>query len=609
MNVQEFLSGISPFDALDDESLSAAASAVQIEFFPKGTEIIRAAGEPASALYVIRAGAVELLEDGRLVDLLGDGELFGFPSLFSGRRPDMTVRAHEDTICYAIERDVAEKVLASPAGLSFVTTRLRRSGPGEPETSLLAEGMVPVSRLIRRRAILCDPSTPVRDAAVTMSENRVSSILVRRGDELGILTDRDLRGRVVAAGVGGDEPVAEVATFPARTVPADATVAEVLLSMLDAGIHHFPVLDRSDELLGVVTDTDLLGLARQSPFALRSAIERAGSPDEVAAAAREIPEVVAGLVDAGVDPVDVGRVVAIAIDAMTDTLIRLATSDLGEAPVAWAWLALGSAARREQALRTDQDHAIVYDDAGGAEEEASRYFGELGSRVTAGLAAAGIPRCEGGVMAENPALRKSVHGWRLALDAWMEAPGVEGSQNTSIVFDYRRVAGALDAEAVLDEAVADARNRALFMRHLAHRALDERPPTGFFRHFVVEAKGDHAGRLDLKHRGIIIIGNLARIYAVRGGIDAKSTLDRLHGAAATGEVEQPLAESLAEAFRLCWRLRLEHQTAQVRRGEPPDDFIDPAALTAVTRGGLRAAFRSVSDAQRLLATELGVRTP
>jgi CBS domain-containing protein len=608
MNVQEFLSGISPFDALDDEALARAAAAVEIEFFPKGTEIIREAGEPASALYVIRAGAVELLEDGRLVDLLNDGELFGFPSLLSGRRPDLTVRAHEDTICYAIAREVAETVLGSPAGLSFVTTRMRRTGPGEPESSLLSDGLVPVSRLIRRKALECEPSTPVRDAAVTMSEHRVSSLLIRRGDELGILTDRDLRARVVAAGVDGSTPVAELASFPARTVPADATVTEVLLGMLDGGIHHFPVLDRSGALVGIVTDTDLMGLARQSPFALRSEIERAAAPADVAAAARAIPDVVAGLVDAGVDPVDVGRVVAIAIDAMTDALIRLAVQDLGEAPAPWAWLALGSAARREQALRTDQDHAIAYDDAAD-EAEAGRYFGEVGARVTEGLAAAGIPKCEGGVMAANPALRRSVKGWRKALVSWMEAPGIEGSQNTSIVFDYRRVAGMLDAEAVLDEVVADAGRRPLFMRHLAHRALDLRPPTGFFRHFVVEAKGEHAGRLDLKHRGIIIIGNLARIYAVRGEIAEKSTLERLRAAGASGQVDGEQADSLAEAFRLFWRLRLEHQAAQVRRGEPPDDFIDPAALTAVTRGGLRAAFRSVGDVQRLLATELGVRPP
>jgi len=549
-----------------------------------------------------------LLEDGRLIDLLGDGELFGFPSLFSGRRPDQTVRAHEDTICYAIERHVAEKILGSPAGLSFVTTRLRRPGPDDPETHLLSEGMVPVSRLIRREAILCEPGTRVRDAAVTMSERRVSSILVRRGEELGILTDRDLRARVVAAGVDSSLAVSELATFPTRTVSADATVAEVLLAMLDAGIHHFPVIDRSGTLLGMVTDTDLMGLARQSPFALRSEIERAASPDDVAAASRAIPEVIAGLVDAGVDPVDVGRVVAIAIDAMTETLVRLAERDLGEAPVPWAWLALGSAARREQALRTDQDHAIVYDDAGDG-TEAERWFAEVGTRVTDGLAAAGIPRCEGEVMAANPSLRKSVQGWRHALNAWMEEPGIKGSQNISIVFDYRRVAGALDAEAVLDEVVVEARRRPLFMRHLAHRALDLRPPTGFFRQFVVEAKGEHAGTLDLKHRGIVIIGNLARIHAVRAGITDKGTLDRLRAAAAAGAIGDDEADSLSEAFRLFWRLRLEHQAAQARAGEPADDFIDPGALTAVTRGGLRAAFRAVSDAQRLLATELGVRAP
>jgi len=606
MNVEEFLSAVSPFDALDAAGLRTAANAVEIEFFPEGTEIIREAGEPASFLYVIRRGAVELIEEGRLIDLLGDGELFGFPSLLSGRRPELTVRAHEDTICYVIERGVAETVLASPAGVSFVATRLHRPGAGEPGTSLLADGLTPVSQLIRRGPVVCEPDTPIRQAAITMSDHRVSSLVIRRGQELGILTDRDLRQRVVAAGLHAETPASDVASFPARTVGPDATAAEVLLAMLDGGIHHFPVLDRTGALLGVVTDTDLMGLARRSPFALRSDIERAGSDEQVAEAAREIPTVVAGLVEAGVNPVDVGRVVAIAIDAMTERLIRLAVDDAGEPPVPWAWLALGSAARREQALRTDQDHAIAYDGEGTG-EDAAGYFAGIGSRVTEGLAAAGIPRCEGHVMAENPALRRSSAGWREALRAWMDAPGVEGSQNTSIVFDFRRVAGALDAEAVLDDAVSEARAKPLFLRHLAHRALDLRPPTGFFRHLVVEAKGEHAGRLDVKHRGILIIGNLARVYAVRAGIREKSTLERLRAAAASGEVDEPLAESLAEAFRLLWRLRLEHQADQVRHGQDADDFIDPATLSAVTRGGLREGFRAVGDAQRLIAMELGIR--
>ena len=212
-------------------------------------------------------------------------------------------------------------------------------------------------------------------------------------------------------------------------------------------------------------------------------------------------------------------------------------------------------------------------------------------------------------MATNPALRRSVSGWVEALRAWMREPGPSGSILSSIVYDFRRVTGPLDPEPGFRATIREARNDLTFLRHLGHRVLDHRPPTGFIRDLVVERKGEHAGRLDVKHGGITIIGSIARLEGVRAGIPAKETLDRLAGSAAAGTLEEEMASDLSEAFRFLWEVRLRHQASQVRGGETPDDFVDPSTLGPVTRRGLKEAFSVISRAQRAMANELGLRMP
>ena len=318
---------------------------------------------------------------------------------------------------------------------------------------------------------------------------------------------------------------------------------------------------------------------------------------------------VLALVDASSEPVSVGRVVALVVDAMTTRLLTLGIERSGEPPVPWAWLALGSAARREQALGTDQDHALAYDLQDRNVEDVDPYFAELAEFVTQGLQDAGIPRCRGDAMASNPAMRRSVQGWIDALHGWMRDLGSSGSILSSIVYDFRRVTGPLDPEPELEATIREARSDLSFLRHLGRRALDHRAPTGFLRDLVVERKGAHVGRLDVKHGGITIIGNIARLEGVRAGIPARETLDRLTGAVAAGTLDEGVAGELSEAFRFLWEVRLRHQAGQVRAGEAPDDFVDPSTLGPVTRRGLKEAFGVITRAQRGIATELGLRVP
>jgi CBS domain-containing protein len=614
VDVGAFLGQHHPFDGLGVDQLAAVAGSVLIEFFPAGTTILEQHGSPAPYLYVIRSGAVEILDEGQLVDLATEGEVFGELSVMSGTRPSATVRAHEDTLCYLIDprtasEALAAEALASGAGLSTIGVSLRRlearryRGEGRGDF-----GRIRVSSLIHRPAVSFPPDGSVGEAASRMTADRVSALLIPREGGWGIITDRDLRSRVLAAGRAGETKVSEIMTVPVRTVPSDSMAGEALLTMLDGGFHHLPVIDAHGGLAGVVTDTDLMGLSRQSPFALKSAIERSPSETDAVAAARRLPEVASELVEVNVDPVDVGHVVGGTIDALSRRLIELAIARLGDPPVPWAWLALGSEARHEQALSTDQDHALVYDPGGRGEAELDPYFAALAEAVTSGLESAGIPRCRGDAMAVHPSLRRSLAGWMDQLRSWMSDPGTEGSVLTSITFDYRRIAGPLDVEAPMDEVIRSVPGRyPQFLRHLARRALDQKPPTGFFRNLVVESHGEHAGRFDVKHGGIMIVTSLARAWALRRGRTEKRTLERLRGAVESGEIDEESRQAMEEAFRLLWQVRLDHQAAMVRAGSPADDFVDPASLGPITRQGLKEAFRIIGREQRGLAADLGVR--
>jgi len=211
-------------------------------------------------------------------------------------------------------------------------------------------------------------------------------------------------------------------------------------------------------------------------------------------------------------------------------------------------------------------------------------------------------------MAIVSSLRRPLDGWVDAFVEWMSDASAEGSVLSSIGYDFRQVAGPLIAEPTLDEAIRTARRHPGFLRHLGHRALDLKPPTGFFRDLVVEHRGEHVGRLDLKYGGILIVNNLARVYAVRAGVAATSTLARLESAASAGSLEAAVARELGEAFRYLWELRVHHHAEQVRAGEEPDDFLDPSGLGPVARSGLKESFRAIARAQRLLSMDLGVPT-
>jgi CBS domain-containing protein len=610
VDIPSFLRRFPPFDDLADEDLAEIVAHCHIEFHPAGATILQQGGEPARQLSVVRTGAVEMLDDGQVLDLLTEGEVFGHASLLSGQAPTLTVRAYEDTIVYLIDEEQARRVLSTRAGLTFVSASLRRRVVRALEgldPQISDPWQTPVGSLIRRPPVQADPSLPVREAARLMTDQRVSSLLIPGADGAAIVTDRDLRSRVLAAGLTADVTLVEIATSPVITAPAATMVAEVLAMMLERGVHHVPVTDPDGRIVGMVTDTDLMGHERTSPFVLKVDIERSATAEQVVAAARRLPETVAALVDASVDPIDVGHVVGVTIDTLTRRLLQLGIDELGDPPCPWSWVAFGSEARLEQALATDQDNALVIDPGELPFDQVDPYFERLARSVNDRIDDAGIPKCRAGVIASNRLCRDTPAGWGARFERGIREGDWAGGVLGAIGFDVRSIAGPLEPRPVFDDAIRRASGDQHFVRRLTSTTVKEQAPTGFTRAAVIHLPGRTTDMLDLKQGGITLITSIARVYAVLGGATEIRTLQRLRLAATRDLLTEDARLGLEESFRLLWQTRLEHQVRRFRAGEEPDDLLDPRSLGPLARQGLKHAFRTIDQAQSALAGLVGVR--
>jgi CBS domain-containing protein len=601
MNTSEigaFLGRFAPFDTLAPEDLEAVAAAAEERRIAAGEVVLVEDGAPSEQLWVIRSGSIELVHEGEAVDILEPGESFGHPSLLTGMAPTFTVRAHEDSVCIVIPREQALLVLGRPSGAGWVAATLRERlvQTGHVVHALPELGTVRVSELISRPPVFTEAGVTIRKAAETMTENHATAILVRDGDRLSILTDGLVRSRVVGAGLSPENPVSRVVE-PAVVVPPDRIAVDAVVEMLDAGADHLVVVDAAKRVLGVLSGTDLAGLETRSPFALRHAVLGAADEDELVRVAARLRPLFLALLDAGLAPADIGRVLSLQVDSFAARLIDFAIARHGQAPVPWALLQLGSTARREFTLGSDVENALAY--AASDDPEVDAYFARFGDDLARGLARCGFHLDPNDVVASNPLWRMSDARWIDVFRECLESPDRSHLIRANVAFDFRETSGGLEMTPPLVAVLRQAKEHPDLLRRLARTATDFKPPLGF-RGSLRSSNGDARG-IDLKQGGVIPIANLARFLALSNGITISSTLDRLTAVEEAGALDGETASALREAFEIVMRIRLAHHAAQLEAADEPDNIVDPARLTPLTRAQLREAFRAIAHAQKRLS--------
>jgi CBS domain-containing protein len=605
-DVAEFMKAHEPFSNLEETDLDRLAECTKVESFSAGTVIVKQGERALEEIRVVRKGVVELIERGRVLDLLEEGEMFGQAWSFSGLPTPWEARAWEDTLCYALPSDEIIPFLSSREGLRFVARSLlilpRTGDANVPRVGEFDPTHQPAGALVREQPLIRDSGISLQEAARHMAESGSGSLLVRLDEgEFGILTDHDLRSRVVAKGLSLATPVRDVLTTPVFTVRADQAAADVLLAMLNHGIRHVPVLSASEEVVGVVTDLDLLAAQARRSFVLRRAIADAGSPGELRdVGARLMPTVVA-LHQGGLAAEQLGAIISVVVEALVRRMVDLFGETAGPPPADFVWLWLGSHGRRESAPSSDIDSGLVWEDGGG--ESARAYMYGLAEQVGGLLAATGFKSDPHGLTSSGPVMAHPAGEWRETVHRWLDNPTDETVMAINILLDGRGIEGEDRSFGVLS-AAQDAKRRPSFRRLLLRLALATKPPTGFRRDIVVEQSGEHRGSFDIKKGGLLPIVGLARYAGLAAGATSTSTVSRLRAAGAAGVLPESDARTLEEAWRLMTELRMEHQVGQLEAGTSPDDYVDPNALDALTRRHLREAFRLVASTQKTLQKTL-----
>jgi CBS domain-containing protein len=575
-----------PFRALSAPRFERAAAAVDVAYHPAGTWLVRAGGQPLTHLFVIRKGAVRIERDGQTLQLLEEGEVFGYTSLITGQA-NLDVQVEEDLVAYRLPADEFRALLDDPRFASHfalgIAERLKSALGQPPAAAFRSDLSLEVQHVTREPAVWVDADATCGEAARRMREERASCVLVR-GSPPGIVTDRDFRNRVLAEGLGPEARVAAVATASPRTIRAGARVYEAWAALLDAGVHHLPVV-RGDEIVGVLTSTDLLRCSAHSPMTVLRRVERLAGRASLPGYAATVSEMTSALLAGGLEANVIAGFVARLNDALLQRIVRMAEEELGPPPCRWAWLALGSEGRMEQTLLTDQDNALVWEGEG---EAPRTWFLGFAERVNADLEAAGFPRCPGGYMARS--WNGTLDEWTRRFEEWIDAPSPEALLHGAIFFDFRRVAGDLDL-APLEASLADAPEKPVFVRFLARNALEFKPPPLL----LLTMRGHSI--VDLKLHGIAPVVLLARAYGLELGGAERNTLDRLEAAARAGRLPEGVFAEVAEAYRFLVGLRLRLQLDRISSGKPPSSAVALAELSAVERGHVKDALRAVKALQ------------
>jgi CBS domain-containing protein len=617
LEIRDFLAAHHPFDQLSDTALSKLVGTIEIRYFKREATVL----EPEQAidhLHILRSGAIEVTNlDGELLARLGEGDLFGYRALLEGRKVANRAVALEDCLVYllpVVEIDAlceAHPAVAYFFGLLGEKSLARaieyRPEPDDqgPAINLMT---TPVRDLIARTPITEPPDRSICDVAKRMSEHRVSSMLITEDERLvGIVTDRDLRNRVVARQLDCRGPVSEVMTPDPLAIEIGDFAFEAMLLMARKNIHHLPVVD-GDRVAGMITATDLTKRQATSAVYLVGDIYKQTSLERMREATAKIPQLLVNLSDAGASAQSIGHIITALGDAVTTRLLQLAEAELGPPPVPYAWVAAGSQARNEQTARSDQDNCMLIDDAFD-EAQHGDYFRTLSKRVCDGLDACGYVYCPGEMMAMTDEWRQPLATWKGYFDKWVNQPEPKALMLTCVFFDLRCIHGDEGLFQELREHVLElTRGKSIFLAHMAANALTHQPPLGFFRNFVLIRGGEHDHTFDMKHNGIIPIVDLARVYALAAGVDAVNTQDRLSSSLEGSGVSSQGQQDLRDALEFISHVRIQHQARQIRAGEAADNFMSPDALSPFERNHLKEAFAVVRTMQGSLASRFQTST-
>jgi CBS domain-containing protein len=602
LEIHDFLLQCHPLNKLPADALRLLANDIEITYFARGQTVLQP-GEQNDWLYLIRSGAVSRTDhnDG-LVAQFGQKDFFGHRAIARGGLIKNRVSTLEDSLFYLIPVKRYLQLMDQHEGFRhyFSQQKHQRLKSALDELKSPAENTLIKSRVadfLHQDVLTVSPDDSIESTAVRMrQDNHTAALVMDKGQLTGIVTDRVFCTKVVADKLDASHSISSVMTPDPVTISRQHTGLEAMLLMTRLNIRHLPVVE-DQQLLGMVTATDLIHHQSHNPIYLVNQIHKSKSLDQLPVLSRQLPVALTKLVDAGLNATDIAYSISSIGRAITRKVIELCEESLGPPPIAYAYLVAGSLARNDQTAHSDQDNGLLLSDDY-VEVEHGDYFKQLAAQVSEQLNACGYVFCPGDVMASNPQWRQPLKQWQRYFEQWITTPEPKALMYSSIFFDLRCVYGDQSLFSQLQQHVSQlTRNNRMFLAFMAANAQQNKPPLGLFRRFVLEQHGAEHKTLDIKKRGIMPCTDIARVFALDAGTEVINTRDRIKRAFEAGIISQEAANDLCDSFEFMSLVRLQHQVKKIRQHQEADNYINPDELSSLERRHLKDAFELVRTYQ------------
>ena len=618
-----------PFNLMDSATLHYIAARLSLRYYAKGEALLSPGDGAAKFLFIVQKGNVigvggstgDAARPGNAnVLTLSEGECFPVGALMAHRPGLLTYTAGKDTFCYQLPlADFEHALNMSPPFRDFA---MRRIAALVDQSQLAIQNHYaarisdaqrlasPLKSIVVRAPVTVTPETTIREVMEKMKASRIGSVVIKdaSGQPVGIFTERDVLDRVALTGIAQHVSIAQVMTPDPFTLPGHAPLFEAAQAMARFRFRHVLVMEE-DQLIGVVSERDLFTLQRRSPGEIAKAIEQAEDVEALAHASSEVRKLAGALIAQGVGAEQLTQFVTTLNDAVTGRALVLAARVSAPPVLPWCWLGLGSEGRMEQTLATDQDNALIFLPRENENpDDARRTFLKFADAANRILDQCGFPLCKGGIMAGNPKWCLTPNEWRKTFADWLATPHPEALLNAAIFFDFRALHAATPADMEHASALrnwlnAEVSSKKMFFLLMAQNALQVRPPLGVLRDFVAD-DSDAPGTIDLKKVGARPFVDAARIFALRHGVSASNTAERIRLSAPKMNMHAEEAAAIVDAFHFVQLLRIRHQedeTAEVSDAVASHpNRINPDTLNELDRRILKEALRQARKLQSRL---------
>ena len=615
-------SQIYPFSVLSKQDQEELTNAFSYEKVRKGTVLLEQEITSVEKLYILSRGRAqyyyELNNTKILTGNLNQGDNFGGISILLNDAVSIrSLKILEDCVFLTLNADLFLSVCkANPKFQDYFTNEFGKNMLNKSFAGIISRHIKdrefnlpffnrPIRTIFKPNIITCPIDTSIENAAIKMTRNNASAILVKKDKQTiqGIVTDADLKQKAIAKNMDLSQDVSCIMSSPLVCISADCQVFEAFLSMIKNDKRHLAVLSQSGDIAGIITEKDLILAQTKSTYLLIKTVKSAKTIHEIENIHSKLEKMLLDPIKNGANPEYITRLISMFSDAIIDKIIRFSLDKMGPLPCRFVFLTMGSEGREEQTLISDQDNAIVYED-GGQPEKAKKYFDKLSQLICDQLNMAGYRFCDGNNMAKNPKWCQPLSKWKDYFNTWIRTSNPENLLHSSIFFDFRGTWGDLGLADELKKYLMDAIGGwSGFLRNLTENTLFFRPPIGRFGRLVVEPQGEHKGSLDIKLAMLPLI-DFTRVYALKNKISQTNTLTRLFRLYTRHALTNKEYTDIVKAYNYMMQLRFLRQITTIMDEEQtPDNYINPRNLSALDQTMLKEIFKMTEKLQQKLSIE------